>query len=426
MKDATIDEASGEIVAEMGQEIKDFVEFVLSLGDEKDAEGAMLEKIEIKCIRTARRIGRILLSGGLRTLGSGRTGSAAVCECGGVARDKGDREHAVVTMLGDVRIRRAYYHCARCGRTFAPLDAKLGTGTGSVSTPVIKAVALLGSQMPFGRAKEVLQELTGVSISRRSVARRCVEAGRAAFASAPVEQKAGECAGKAVISMDACCINTLEGWKEVKCGTISASGEGTRYVAAMEEAKGFGLRMRKEFLSSSAGKAKEVIAVADGAKWIWKQVEINFPFRAHEVIDFWHASQQIWTCAQALWGEGSANARRWAEHYKGILWERGGAETLARLNRLRVRRSIKRKALRALSRYISNNLERMRYPQFREAGTPTSSGVIESACKQVVIERLRGAGMRWSRQGAQAVVTLRSLWLSGHWEHLNRILRHVS
>jgi len=68
----------------------------------------------------------------------------------------------------------------------------------------------------------------------------------------------------------------------------------------------------------------------------------------------------------------------------------------------------------------------MDYPRFRELGLNTSSAVIESACKQVVITRLRGAGMRWSERGAQALVSLRALWLSGGWHNIDQILKDAS
>ena len=56
----------------------------------------------------------------------------------------------------------------------------------------------------------------------------------------------------------------------------------------------------------------------------------------------------------------------------------------------------------------------MRYDLFRAAGYPIGSGTVESACKHVVQQRLKQSGMRWSRQGAQAMLALRSTLLSQH------------
>ena len=58
----------------------------------------------------------------------------------------------------------------------------------------------------------------------------------------------------------------------------------------------------------------------------------------------------------------------------------------------------------------------MRYREFRKAGCPIGSGSVESACKVVMQERMKQAGMRWSRAGAQAMLALRSVLLSERWE----------
>jgi hypothetical protein len=65
--------------------------------------------------------------------------------------------------------------------------------------------------------------------------------------------------------------------------------------------------------------------------------------------------------------------------------------------------------------YFTNNTERMRYNKYREKGYHIGSGAVESACKHVVGQRLKQAGMRWSVQGADAILQLRILWKNGEW-----------
>ena len=50
----------------------------------------------------------------------------------------------------------------------------------------------------------------------------------------------------------------------------------------------------------------------------------------------------------------------------------------------------------------------MRYPAYRERGLLIGSGMVESSCRTLVGERLKCAGMRWSRAGANDVMALRS------------------
>ena len=68
--------------------------------------------------------------------------------------------------------------------------------------------------------------------------------------------------------------------------------------------------------------------------------------------------------------------------------------------------------------YLFNHRWRMRYQQFREAGYPLGSGTVESACKVVMQERMKQAGMRWSRNNAQAMLALRSILLSDRWDEV--------
>ena len=65
--------------------------------------------------------------------------------------------------------------------------------------------------------------------------------------------------------------------------------------------------------------------------------------------------------------------------------------------------------------YFTNNKERMRYNEYREKGYHIGSGVVESACKHVVGQRLKQAGMTWSVEGADAIIQLRILWKNGEW-----------
>ena len=66
--------------------------------------------------------------------------------------------------------------------------------------------------------------------------------------------------------------------------------------------------------------------------------------------------------------------------------------------------------------YFRTNARRMQYQEFREAGYPIGSGMVESGCKNVVGARLKGPGMRWNRSGAQRMLALRSELLSDRWD----------
>lgn len=66
--------------------------------------------------------------------------------------------------------------------------------------------------------------------------------------------------------------------------------------------------------------------------------------------------------------------------------------------------------------YFTNNKERMRYNQYKAKGYQIGSGTVESACKHIVSQRLKQAGMTWSIQGADAIIQLRILWKNDEWQ----------
>ena len=64
--------------------------------------------------------------------------------------------------------------------------------------------------------------------------------------------------------------------------------------------------------------------------------------------------------------------------------------------------------------YFGNQVDRMDYPSYEAAGWYIGSGAVESACKTVVGQRMKGSGMRWREAGAHAVCHVRALDRSEH------------
>ena len=67
----------------------------------------------------------------------------------------------------------------------------------------------------------------------------------------------------------------------------------------------------------------------------------------------------------------------------------------------------------------------MRYHEYLAAGYPIGSGVVEGACRHVVKDRMEGTGMRWTIEGARAVLDLRTTNLNDQWSaFLDYRVRH--
>ena len=75
-----------------------------------------------------------------------------------------------------------------------------------------------------------------------------------------------------------------------------------------------------------------------------------------------------------------------------------------------------KKTIREVCAYLEQNLERMRYNEYLAAGYPIASGAVEGACRHLVKDRLERAGMHWTIAGAQGMLDVRSIYVSGHWE----------
>jgi hypothetical protein len=145
------------------------------------------------------------------------------------------------------------------------------------------------------------------------------------------------------------------------------------------------------------------------------------------VVDFYHASQRLWQMAEALFGTGPA-AKSWARRLRQLLKEPNGIRRV--LNSAAVLRS--RHTLRGTARqefdkaygYLRQRTKYMRYADYKRVGIPRGSGVTEAACKTIYTQRLKLSGMRWQKAGAQTILNLRVLLLSGVWaEAYQRLLQ---
>jgi hypothetical protein len=141
------------------------------------------------------------------------------------------------------------------------------------------------------------------------------------------------------------------------------------------------------------------------------------------ILDFYHAASYLEKLAKALHPTDEGQAVAQAEQWCRLLKEEGGAVTLAALRQWAwpVRQSAALRAQReAVEEYFGNNLHRMDYPEYLAEGWHIGSGVVESACKTVVGQRLKGAGMRWGEDGAHTLCHVRALYRSeqGQWQAL--------
>jgi len=233
------------------------------------------------------------------------------------------------------------------------------------------------------------------------------------------------------LSFDGAMIHLIdEGWKEVKVVTVAAvepsqaaepEAEATvkltqiSYRAGVWEAKEFAKQQWAEGCRRGLEKAKQVVSVNDGAVWIWLIIAMCWT-PCQEILDWWHALEKLWAAANSLLGQGQAQTTAWMTQQKAHLWAGQVRPILAEIRQLVPRGQPLAEPVWALVSYFFHHRHRMAYADYRQAGYPIGSGTVEAGCKVVVEARMKRAGMRWSREGAQAMLAIRSVLLSERWQ----------
>jgi hypothetical protein len=149
---------SKRVEALIGQMTKQIGELTGQLSESVREGAPSPAKLEQAVLLGVKGVGNELLAG-LCQLSNARYAAASVpCSCGQAARYQRQRMGQTKTLLGEIRVRRAYYLCSVCHRGHCPLDRQLGFCAGGVSAGLEEMLALLGAQCPFAEAVELVDE----------------------------------------------------------------------------------------------------------------------------------------------------------------------------------------------------------------------------------------------------------------------------
>jgi hypothetical protein len=162
---------------------------------------------------------------------------------------------------------------------------------------------------------------------------------------------------------------------------------------------------------------KKVLFLSDGERVLRKLRQRYLP-EAIDILDLWHVMEYLWDGAHVFHPEGSAQAEAWVTQRLQMLLEGKVGYVIGGFKQMLTKHALKGSRKETLNRivtYFSRNVTRMRYDQYLAAGYPIGSGVAEGACRHLVKDRLERTGMRWTVEGAQAILDLRSTYLNGDW-----------
>lgn len=416
-------ESKEEMVERLTRQFRELLEKKLP------EEPGTLEEIERITEQIGNEIKREIEDECLDWHGSGYCGPYVACSCGGIAKFKKYNPKRIVSQCGETTVTRAYYHCSSCGMGYVPLDAKLGLDSGCVSVGVRTKVARLAAWVPFGAVSVELGELCGIHLSSNT-AWRIAESVGERIKQSRQERERQVLSGQALapegapsrlyIGIDGVHVPMHDGsYHEAKAGIVYQAlrqGEKTKitnvsYTATLERTEAFGEQVYALAFDSGVQNADDVACLGDGAAWIWNSFSEHYP-DAVQILDYYHACEHLDEVAKAWYGEDSEKTKCWLEARKLDLLS-DCVDTVIRSIRSWNPTDAKAREVRRVELgYFQKNRGRMLYATLKDNGYHIGSGLVESACKTIVTQRLKQSGMRWSEPGAEDMVHLRSFLLS--------------
>jgi hypothetical protein len=199
---------------------------------------------------------------------------------------------------------------------------------------------------------------------------------------------------------------------------IYQDGDGTITVPGSFEA----LSWAAEEVRKRRQAGQTLLRLGDGQEDLWDVGRSCLEEQYENVIDILdvlHVSSYVWSAARAFCGKDEPAVRSFARERLLTILQGNARGVIRGLRRMATERGLSGQAAKEVATacgYFEKNLHRMRYDEYLAAGYPIASGVIEGACRHLVKDRMERSGMRWIPEGAQAMLDVRALEVSGLWD----------
>ena len=377
-------------------------------------------------------------------------------DCGRVLRARRAPGRSVETMVGTIRVKRPYFYCPHCHQGSYPLDEALELSARRKQPDLQQAVVKLTKEVPYETACELLQELTGLSVSTHTAHEVTSElaAGLSVLGVSPsrdevLAQIAAVAAGKTwrpilVLAIDGAAVPTRpESARGLRPGRKKVRAKRAHWQGQWREAKGFRCYLvtpgrivhliswhqiqGDAELCAALGQVKaaglipegqvRLCVLADGARWIWHQVQTLFP-SAKEILDYYHCSEHIYRVAQVHYAERPEQALEWVEATMARLFCGEVAAVIWGLQRMQPDDAEAATVIGQGIHYLEQNQERINYRAARKGGYPIGSGGIESANKFICHVRLKRSGAWWYVPNGNQMLALRCAKYNGTFDRV--------
>lgn len=207
-------------------------------------------------------------------------------------------------------------------------------------------------------------------------------------------------------------------YKEFKIVTFYDEAQKHRHVAVTAgDHEAAGELMRRDASRLRLDLAADKVAIVDGAPWIRNQIQgQSLPMDVIE-LDFYHLADNVHKARRTVYGEAEEAGQEWAAQVLHTAKHEGYAALRDKLVawQKELRGAKKRTAAETLLNYVTDRREMVAYPEYVAAGRQIGSGPTESMCKTTTT-RLKGVGMRWDANNAEALMALDALEQSGEWK----------
>lgn len=434
----------------------------------RSAEGHLgLDELERESERRGREVARLALQAHLDALGDGDVGEAVVVETdSGPVRLAYKRSHtrSLLTLVGGVVVNRVGYGAPGM-ESVHPLDAALRLPGRCYSYELQRRLVRLAVCGPFDEAVATLADLTSVEVPKRSAEQVLIDAAadfevfyqqRADAAAAlgegeilvgaidckgipmvkpegavrVVRRKKGDKANKKKMATVAAVfsqpprVRTPQQVLDSLFGTTGAPSPKPRHPrptdkrvwASLASGKDdFIADVRAEMDRRDPDQGHTWVMVTDGERALQRRVAANFK-GVTLVLDLLHVTEKLWKAAHALHPEGSPEATAFVRQRAGRILAGQVSQVVKGLRLIVTKRRLtgtKAKTLRSAADYLYANRTRMAYDVYLANGWPIASGAVEGTCKTLVRDRFERSGMRWCPDGAEAMLKMRAVYLSG-------------
>jgi hypothetical protein len=320
---------------------------------------------------------------------------------------------------------------------FFPLDEELALLPGSLTPRLQEALVRLSVVQPsFAKASEELTFFTGTTLHPDTARRRTEAAGAVllAYESAEAERIVREHPTpppgpeQLVFSVDGAMVPIVGGqWMEVRTLAVGevlepratpdgpvAQTSNLSYFSRLTDSSTFAELSVLELHRRGIERARRVGAVVDGAEWCQSFIDYHSS-QALRILDHPHAAEHITLIGQASTPTGRLLSEEECARLRQQLKNEGPDGVLNELRAVVQAQGELEEAAKALA-YLEKRQEQMRYGEFAAQGWPLGSGMVESANKVVVEERLKGCGMHWEERNVNPMLALRNAWCNGRWE----------